>query len=369
MKKIEELFHTFRQILAGRQLISNEDKFRTLSFGAALVHAMFCICMGYMGVMPLCIYNVFVVIGYIIIGIVLPKKKMFRQSLLLTFVEIEVHSSMATLMMGDDWRFMLYTVALVPAAFYFANSITNRNRHFGFSMILSAMVIVCFFTIAVIEPAVEPAYELTDYHGMKLFISYFNIVLAFGLQLALALLFALESRYMEQLLKKENVKLEEEANVDPLTKLMNRRSLSNCVNDMISSASDEDIYSVVMIDIDDFKKVNDRYGHNMGDIVLMQLATIFSEQLRDGDCACRWGGEEFLLLVHGTKEESFFVSERIRKVVSEKVFVDKRSGRFSVTVTMGISDSRSGKPFRIVVDEADEKLYYGKRDGKNKVVV
>ena len=368
MKKIEELFHTFRQIFAGRQLISNENKFRTLSLGAALVHALFCVCMGYMGVYILCVYNIFVVIGYVIIGLVFPRKKLFRPALLLTFVEIELHSSAATLLMGEDWRFMLYTVALVPAAFYFANSITNRNRHFGFSMILAGMVIVCYFAIAVIEPAVEPMYYLEDYHGMKLFISYFNIVLAFGLQLALALLFALESRYMEQLLKKENVKLEEEANVDPLTKLMNRRNLSNCVNEMIDEGSDE-VYSVVMIDIDDFKKVNDRYGHSMGDIVLIQLAGIFTDQLRDGDCACRWGGEEFLLLIHGTKEEAYFVSERIRKAVSEKVFVDKRSGRFSVTVTMGIADSRSGKPFRSIVDEADEKLYYGKRDGKNKVVV
>lgn len=368
MKKLEELFHSIRQIIAGRQMISNDEKFHILPMGAALIHLMFCICMGYMGVYIMCIYNVFIVIGYIILAFVFTRKKLYRPSLFLTFVEIELHSSLCTLLMGEDWEFMLYTVALIPAAFYFANSISNRNRHFGFSMLLSGMVIACYFAIAIVNPVVDPMYDLSGYPGMKTFIKYFNMFIAFFLQITLAFLFALESRFMELLLKKENVKLEEEANVDPLTKLMNRRSLSNCIMRKLEDEPDL-IYSVVMIDIDDFKKINDRYGHNTGDVVLMQMSELLRDRLRDGDYACRWGGEEFLLFVHGTKEESFFAADRIRQALATKAFHDKRGTSFGVTVTMGISDNTSNKPFRAVVEEADEKMYLGKRKGKNQVTV
>ncbi|MBQ8947054.1 MAG: GGDEF domain-containing protein [Lachnospiraceae bacterium] len=368
MKAAEELFHSIRQVLAGRQLVSNAIKFRALCFGAGLVHMVFCLCMGIMGAYILCVYNVFIVYAYFFMGIVMARKMMYRQILTLTFVEIEVHSALASLMLGLDWNFMLYTVALVVAAFYFSNSMSNRGKHMWYSVLLASLVIVVYFAVVLVEPHFKPYYDTSAYESVKSGISYLNIIIAFGLQLILAILFAFETRYMELLLQKENIKLGEEANLDPLTKLMNRRSLNYSITDELEKERDM-IYSIVMMDIDDFKKINDLYGHDSGDNVLIKLADIISHETREEDYSCRWGGEEFLLFVHGTKEESYFVAERIREMLQEASFKDKHGSVFGVTATMGISDNRSDKPFRIVVQEADDKLYMGKRNGKNQVIV
>lgn len=368
MKIFESLFHTLRQILAGRRLITNGVKFRILCFAAAFVHLIFCICMGRMDAHILFIYNIFIVYGYICMGIVLTRKHMYRQILVLTFVEIEVHSSLASVLLGLDWEYMLYTVALVPAAFYFANSVRKNDNHLLFALRLAAFVVVVYFAVMIAVPRLTPVYDTSAYGSIKVGISYLNRVIAFGLQFILAFLFALEALYMESLLKDENIRLGEEASFDPLTKLMNRRSLNNSINGELES-DPEQVYSVVMVDIDDFKRINDTYGHSVGDNVLMFIANLVKNELRNEDMACRWGGEEFLLYIHGTKEESFFVADRIRDKMSEARFGDKHGNRFGVTVTMGISDNRFEKSFRTVIEEADEKLYLGKRSGKNQVVV
>ena len=87
-----------------------------------------------------------------------------------------------------------------------------------------------------------------------------------------------------------------------------------------------------------------------------------------GDFACRWGGEEFLLFVHGDKQETYFVADRIRRKLEESVLKNKYDGNFSVTATFGIAEYSDYTPLRIIIDAADEKLYYGKNHGKNQVV-
>lgn len=368
MKALENLFHTIRQIFAGRQLISNGFKFRTLCFAAAFVHLIFCVCMGIMDAYILFIYNIFIVYGYVMMGIVLTRKHLYRRILLLTFLEIEVHSALASVLLGIDWEFMLYTVALVPAAFYFANSIRGNDNHLLLALTLAAFVIVVYFAVTIATPGIPVMYDTSAFGDIRTGISLLNRIIAFSLQLVLAFLFALEAMYMESLLKDENIRLGEEASFDPLTKLSNRRSLNNIVLKELEKDPDI-VYSAVMIDVDDFKKINDSYGHTVGDNVLMAVAGIIRNELRSEDIGCRWGGEEFLLYIHGTKEESFFVSDRIREKISEAGFTDKEGRSFRVTVTMGISDNRLGKQLRAVVEEADEKMYIGKRGGKNQVVV
>ena len=166
----------------------------------------------------------------------------------------------------------------------------------------------------------------------------------------------------------ENVKLTEDASVDPLTKLWNRRSLTNAVTEAINTMEHVDVFSVVMMDIDDFKKVNDTYGHDTGDEVLVSLADIIKQEVRTGDFSCRWGGEEFLLFAHGPRNEVQYVAERILEKLKNTNFDDKKGGSFNVTLTAGVAEFKYGAQLRTVIEAADKRLYYGKTHGKNQIV-
>ena len=369
MKSLEQIFHTIRQVLAGRQLIDNTNKYRIICLITAFIHLIFCITMGSIGADILCYYNIFVVYFYCFLGIFVVQKKMFRLIMILFFVEIEIHSSLCSLLLGFDWGFMLYTIALIPAAFFLANSMSNRNKHIEYALGLSAFVIVVYFAISLISPNTPVYYDMSAYAGTRAGIRYFNIVIAFILQLAFALLFAQESKYMEQLLENENIKLGIEASYDPLTRLLNRRSMTRFMTDEIEKNRFRGTKCcLVLLDIDDFKIINDSYGHDIGDKVFVTLAELITQEVRSEDYSCRWGGEEFLLFIHGDKQETYFVADRIRRKLEEIVLKNKYDKAFSVTATFGIAELKEYEPLRTAIDEADEKMYYGKNHGKNQVV-
>lgn len=370
MKSFELIFHTIRQVLAGKQLIDNSNKYRIMCLVTAFIHLIFCIVMGVIGANILCYYNIFVVYLYCVMGIMLTNRKKFRLIMVIFFIEVEFHSTLASLLMGWEWGFMLYTIALIPAAFFLANSLANRSKHIAYAICLSAFVVVVYFIASLIQPHIKPLYGMLDNPVARDGMRYFNIFIAFFLQLAFSALFALETKYMEQLLEKENVKLGIEASYDPLTRLLNRRSMTRFMSDELEMSNDTpQKCCLVMLDIDDFKHINDSYGHDIGDRVLVTLADLLTQEVRAGDYTCRWGGEEFLLLIHGDKQETYFVADRIRRKLEETQLKNKYDGTFNVTATFGVAEYKDFMPLRTIIDEADEKLYYGKSHGKNQVVM
>ena len=363
-----KLLHSIKNILEGKELIDNIIKFRILAIAAGLIHLVFCICMFEMDVHIMFYYNICIVIGYFFMGIVLAEKERFDLISILTIIEIEVHSTLATFLLGAEYRFMLYTVAMVPAAFYLTSTFAKGARHIRLSVFFSAIVILCYFLVDFFEPRIMPMYDTSAYLGIINGISVGNMFIAFFLQLVFALLFALENGYMYRLLEKENVKLGEEASYDPLTKLWNRRSLTRAIAEETERMGREDVFSVVMMDIDNFKSVNDTYGHDIGDVVLVGLSDIIIDEVREGDYSCRWGGEEFLIFAHGTRNDVSHVAERIRNRLKDVQFDSGRGSNFSVTITAGVAEYRYGAQLRNVIDSADRRLYYGKTNGKNQVV-
>ncbi len=366
------LWDRIKLIMTGQQLISTELKYRFICIVTSMVHLVFCVAMHIMKADFLFMYNMCIVIFYCYMGSVLVSKEKYRLIIILFFLEVELHSSLASILLGWDYNFMLYTVALVPAAFYLNNSPTadNKDSKSGFlwTVALSLLVVVCYFAMSLLGSRSEPLYDMSSYSGVKTAVRAFNIFIAFLIQFVFSLFFAMETSYMGRLLAKENVKLGEEASFDPLTGLLNRRSLITSVSEEIGTMERVDRFSIVMLDIDNFKSVNDTYGHDVGDTVLVALAKIITNEIREGDYACRWGGEEFLLFAHGSKYDTAHAAERIRNKFAETVFNDKSKGQFSVTVTMGIAEFRYGMQFRDIVEIADKRLYYGKTHGKNQVV-
>lgn len=156
---------------------------------------------------------------------------------------------------------------------------------------------------------------------------------------------------------------------DPLTGLLNRRSMLSRMSQLISDAKrSSQSFVLAMFDIDDFKQVNDTYGHVFGDIVLREIAARTVSILRVEDLLFRWGGEEFLLIVKNSDlVRGRGVAEKIRRVVCDTPISDG-SISLTVTVTIGVCRYQGGTIDSLII-RADEALYEGKRTGKNKIVI
>lgn len=163
--------------------------------------------------------------------------------------------------------------------------------------------------------------------------------------------------------------LEKYANYDTLTHLLNRKSMEGYMRETVEKAKDgKHPFCVIMVDIDDFKHVNDNYGHDFGDVVLKYVAHTILTGVKKTDYVFRWGGEEIVILLMATAEQSVSAAERIRADISKDGIKYKNQEQVSVTVTMGISEYKEGITIKSMFEEADEKLYWGKKHGKNQVV-
>lgn len=165
--------------------------------------------------------------------------------------------------------------------------------------------------------------------------------------------------------------LKEQAVRDPLTGLYNRRFLDSIVGRELARAEREGLsMTVMMIDVDHFKKVNDRYGHPGGDEVLRKLAALLLEKIRVIDVPCRYGGEEFLLLLPSMTQEFAVVrAEQCRKAFAE-LEVYSGGACIQATVSMGIACyPQHGETFAELTRCADVALYRAKQEGRNRVVL
>lgn len=161
------------------------------------------------------------------------------------------------------------------------------------------------------------------------------------------------------------------AMTDPLTGAYNRRCMQSKLEKGKSDFEyNESEFTLMLIDIDDFKKVNDNYGHDCGDFVLVELTNLIKQSIREQDELSRWGGEEFLLMLSNTKLNSgFLVAEKVRKNISSHFF-NYKDIEIRVTITIGLSSYRdSAMSLDEVVKKCDNGLYLGKDKGKNRVEI
>jgi two-component system, cell cycle response regulator len=160
-----------------------------------------------------------------------------------------------------------------------------------------------------------------------------------------------------------------QATHDPLTGMLNRRAIFEHLHkELIRSQRQENGLAIGMCDIDHFKQINDTYGHQTGDDVLCALAQILKESIRDYDCVGRMGGEEFVVVAPmkaGVDCSSLF--ERLCRRVAESS-ITTRSGRLSVTVSIGVACAAVGRTEDEILAAADSALYRAKAQGRNRVV-
>ncbi len=175
-----------------------------------------------------------------------------------------------------------------------------------------------------------------------------------------------------KLLNEQLKKSQKEAHTDLLTGLINRRGLDKRLEVEIKKAFNSKLpFSVIMADIDHFKKINDTHGHLVGDSFLKSLAVLLNHKLRNDDVAGRFGGEEFLILLPATKlGDAKIVANKIRMAFSTKEWKlkdsDVKLGR--VTISMGVALYKPNEPVQDLIERADKALYQAKNNGRDMVV-
>lgn len=166
------------------------------------------------------------------------------------------------------------------------------------------------------------------------------------------------------------------ATLDALTGLNNRRQFELRLNQEIATTKRKNTpLCAMMIDVDYFKKVNDTYGHNVGDFVLKTVAQLITNEIREYDIPCRYGGEEFFVILPQTMlEEAALVAQRLRKTIENYkiVFEDndtKNTKTLKVTISIGVSQYENEMTAEEFSTNADKALYEAKRNGRNRVIV
>ncbi len=166
--------------------------------------------------------------------------------------------------------------------------------------------------------------------------------------------------------RKHSIDMEKIAKTDPLTKLPNRRAVLEQINyELARFKRNANPFTIVISDIDDFKQVNDTYGHDAGDKVLVSISNLIFKTIRRQDICARWGGEEFLFLLPETDNQGAKIfSEKIRKKVEKNVIIHKKSNVF-ITMTFGMCTFTKSLTIDECIRRADKALYDGKHSGKN----
>lgn len=191
---------------------------------------------------------------------------------------------------------------------------------------------------------------------------YFNIIVSLSITLIITFVIIFYVR-------KTHSKLSYLASNDPLTGLYNRRTFySQLAQLLILKKRDQKELSLIFIDVDDFKAINDTYGHDVGDNVLINIARLLKSTLRDSDFIARWGGEEFIIMLFDTQlHDAELIADQLRKKIEKNHHLLK-SSKEKVTISLGVTMAKDHDDADSLFKRVDDALYQAKKVGKNCVI-
>ena len=288
-----------------------------------------------------------------IIGYILIAKDRLDIYVRIVYFWITIYFCLCTICLGYKIGMHLYCMSMIPIIFYTEYMADKMGKARVNAFVVSGFIAIGYLISTGYSAFLGPIYNVDNSIAGAFWIFNSVIVLAF---------LVIYSRLMLSLIGDYENKLKETALIDRLTGLYNRHYMIG----RLESAAKEAPYFIAMLDIDDFKKINDRYGHNAGDYVLVNVARIMKENCRNSKIS-RWGGEEFLILTPGDIAGGASLIEQLRSAVEKEDF-SFGEDHIKVTITAGLADYTGDVSVDKWVNTADENLYKGKKSGKNKVV-
>jgi diguanylate cyclase len=270
----------------------------------------------------------------------------------LIWAEVILHAGLGILMIGWESGFHYYLLMFIPSLF-----VSVRLK-----LALMALVALWSYYIGLylLMWSIEPLQPISREALLAVYL--FNLSVVFSM-------FSYLSFFYLRMVTSANRKLRKLATTDPLTRLFNRRHMTQLAKKELSRYERNGYpLSVILLDIDHFKVINDRYGHEAGDYVLKEVARVIKEQLRTQDLIARWGGEEFLVILPDTSiGRAEAGAERIRTGLLAHHWQTPGGEEVELTISAGVSEFRPGDDLNAAINRADRALYRGKNNGRNRV--
>jgi diguanylate cyclase (GGDEF)-like protein len=267
--------------------------------------------------------------------------------------EILIHSSVCTLTLDLSFGFQVYLWPLAALLTFHQ----WLNYKVGSFIGLCCILIYALLQLFTVEGTqTNPLYAYADT------IYLINVMLA-GIPLVLSIL------AIRIFIERQQHSLNDLATKDELTGLYNRRYFNSFLKHYSEKAKrDSESYCLVMIDVDHFKSINDKYGHEIGDLVLKKVACFLKQQIRSSDVVCRWGGEEFLILLPNCQRRSAYrLIDDIRDGISHNLTIED-DDHFIVTISAGIASSHEAGNIDDLINHSDKLMYKAKMFGRNCVI-
>lgn len=315
----------------------------------------------YFGVYLMVYVNIASILIYVFGFTVAKNNRMIFFALVL--IEVLAHLIVATMALGWDYGFHLYCMALFPMVYYTDYIVRRVELIKIYPRITSAVIMLIYTSLKLYTTYYQPFYDLQR-ESLMTTMYIINAVIAMAF-----ILFLLNVFYY--LINQSEAIIKEYASTDILTGLNNRSKMIEIQDSYFKKNMKEGEEALVAImDIDDFKQINDRHGHLVGDHVLKFVAGELEKIASDNFHICRWGGEEFLIFAYGDNIYNQAVDRlsEFVKSIKESVLVHEDL-ELSTTVTIGLVKRQEQEKINILIRKADEKLYYGKHNGKNQLVI
>lgn len=309
-------------------------------------------------------YNVLMMIEFVYACMCLKRGKKM-QYILMVFLGIFFYMIFSVIFLGWDFGFQHYCIGLA-ASLIFTDYYLYREKKLSKRSIYMASAVMLIYISLRIWTYYHPYIYYIDNQLLVRGVYILNSVVGFSFMIMYLCIYSNTVRRLEY-------ELLDIANIDPLTGISNRRKMHEMLKLAFGDGEDKKICAAIaMLDIDYFKKVNDTYGHEAGDEVLVTLADILNKKQNENNDfhVCRWGGEEFLLLYEGhqkNKDELVHEFEEIRQLV-QNTAVSYKNTDIKITVTIGLAFYENGITIQQLINTADDNLYAGKNAGRNRVV-
>lgn len=330
--------------------------YKSVVYLALLYHIIFaCLIAGFH--FPTVFFYHFCVCIFYFLMLGLLKKKAYQLVTVLVHIEIISFVTANTILFGWDAGFHAYLVALASLVYF--NPFEKKKIMYGFS----AVEAIWFFGLKVVTLYV-PSVLHSDTRMLEIFY-LLNFAGCFIVVVCGAVVSKVSADTTEKRLEKKTRFLQNQADHDTLTHLWTRSYLMKQYHYVEEKGVP---FSIVMCDIDNFKKINDTYGHNCGDYILENIAKIIQDNSPENAIVTRWGGEEFIILLEDcdiTKGRPLV--EKLRQKVADGDF-SYEGNTIRVTMTFGISTSMEQTEMIKLIELADARMYVGKQNGKNRVV-